>query len=579
MKQALFSAVETGSISRLREAVEAKRSIALTGLPDHMTAFVAARLAAETGKRVLLVSGNDLRATHDADDIQQLLGAQGACLPGGEIDLTRGASSHESAWRRLETLSRVTRGEVRVLAASVDALVQRMGSADLFRQGTIRLRVGDVYDPAELLRDLTLMGYERVNMVEGKGQCAMRGAILDVYPPAGAQSLRIEFFDDEVDSIRAFDCISQRSQDRMEQCELAPATEVLLDETERSAGADRMRRAIRENRPDKPQEEAVFADLPPLPEDDADAEGYFDAAIAPRVQRQEMSATRRAELDRRTEQLLRDADAVENGMPFRRIRAWLTVLTEHTGTLMDWYRPDVVLLCDPDHLRRRAQERMNGFAEDLEAAMCRGEAVKEQQELLMSWDEVLQALQGTAVVTASEYLEGLGGVQAQDAVNLGAERVGTYSSQLRQLAADCRDWLEDGMRVAVLCGGVARGQRLCQSLRELEIPADFAEEVQRLSDGRVQILPGTLGHGFVWPEASLVVVSDTDVYGSGYRRAKSARPQAKRSIPSPTSSPVIMWCMRSMAWACIWVPRPSVPAARAVPGATICRSSIGAQTS
>ncbi len=520
MKQAILGAKGTANYDRLLACIKQNQTVALTGLPDSMAAFIAAKIAMDTDKRVLLLSGNDLKATHDADDGQQMLGAQAACLPGGEIDLTRGASSHESAWRRLEALARVTAGEVRLLCASVDAAVQRMGSSDRFRQKTIRLRVGDVYDPQQLMRDLTGMGYERVNMVEGKGQCAMRGAIVDVYPPAGAQSLRIEFFDDEVDSIRAFDCISQRSLERLEDGMLAPATEVLLDPDEAGAAADRMRRAIEGNRPDKPQEGLLFADLPPLPDTEEDDAAYYDKKISPKMKQKEQTATRIAELERRTAQLMADADLVANGLPFRRIRSWLTVLTEDTATLIDWYRPEVILLTDPDLLRKRAEERAGTFAEDLNGAMARGEAVIEQQMLMMSWEELLFAMHDRAIVSVSEYLEGLGGVRVQDAVDLRAERIGGYAGKVRPLADDCVRWLREGWRVALLCGGVARGQRLCRSLTDLNIPARFDEAVDRLPENTVQVLPGTLSHGFVWAEAGLVVVSDTDVYGAGYRKAK-----------------------------------------------------------
>ncbi len=520
MKQAILGAKGTANYDRLLACIKQNQTVALTGLPDSMAAFIAAKIAMDTDKRVLLLSGNDLKATHDADDGQQMLGAQAACLPGGEIDLTRGASSHESAWRRLEALARVTAGEVRLLCASVDAAVQRMGSSDRFRQKTIRLRVGDVYDPQQLMRDLTGMGYERVSMVEGKGQCAMRGAIVDVYPPAGAQSLRIEFFDDEVDSIRAFDCISQRSLERLEDGMLAPATEVLLDPDEAGAAADRMRCAIEGNRPDKPQEGLLFADLPPLPDTEEDDAAYYDKKISPKMKQKEQTATRIAELERRTAQLMADADLVANGLPFRRIRSWLTVLTEDTATLIDWYRPEVILLTDPDLLRKRAEERAGTFAEDLNGAMARGEAVIEQQMLMMSWEELLFAMHDRAIVSVSEYLEGLGGVRVQDAVDLRAERIGGYAGKVRPLADDCVRWLREGWRVALLCGGVARGQRLCRSLTDLNIPARFDEAVDRLPENTVQVLPGTLSHGFVWAEAGLVVVSDTDVYGAGYRKAK-----------------------------------------------------------
>ncbi len=518
---------------RVLQAANTRTTTALTGLPDSMAAFVAAKMADETGKRVLLVTANDLKATHDADDGQQLLGSRAVCLPGGEIDLTRGAVSHESAWRRLETLARVTTGEVKLLCTSVDAAIQRMGSADRFRELTVRIALGDQISPRDLVQRLIRTGYERVDLVEGKGQCAQRGDIVDVYPPSGSQALRIEFFGDEIDAIRVFDCISQRSIDQVEEATLAPATEVLLSETEAAAAARRMREAIENNRPDKPQEVSLFTDLPPLPDDAAEDSAYFDQKIAPKVKQREQTATRIAELERRTAQLMRDADAVENGLPFRRIRAWLSVLTDDMATIVDWYRPDVVLLNDPDHLRKRCEERRNGFAEDLESAMSRGEAVKEQENLLMSWEELVFSAQDAAIIAQTEFLEGLGGVRVADAIDLQVEHINTYGGQLRPLAEDCQKWLKDGHQIALLCGGVARGQRICQSLTELHCPAVFEEDGSALAKGRVTILPGSLSHGFVWKDAGLVVISDTDVYGAGYRKVKK-RKQAGEKIAAFT---------------------------------------------
>ena len=527
MKQALFGAIRSKELDRLMTHVSKAEPVAMTGLPESMAAFMAVKLAEDTGKRVLLLSSNDLRATHDADDGQQLIGTQATFMPGGEIDLTRGASSHESAWRRLETLTRAANGELRLLCASVDAAVQRMGSADNFRKAIIRLKVGDVYDPKQLVGDLTRMGYERVNMVEGKAQCAMRGAIVDVYPPAATQSLRIEFFDDEVDSIRAFDCLSQRSRERMEECVLSPATEVLLDEAEWAPAAARMREAIRASSPEKLQESALFADLPPLPEmeEEAPAEGKKKSRMP---SEKELSASRMAEIERRAAQMMTDADVLESGMPFRRIRAWLPVLTDNTLTLLDWFQPEIVLLCEPDSLRKRVEERLNGFAEDLHGAMSRGEAVVEQQGLLMSWQETLFAMNGLTLVTLSEMLGSLGGVQVKDAIDLHVQRASTYASHMKDLAADCSAWLKEGVRIAVLCGGVARGQRLRQALAEQDVPARFDETISALPQNVVQVLPGTLSHGFAWPEAGLCVISDTDVYGAGYRKAKKKQAAGER---------------------------------------------------
>jgi len=483
MNHSLLTHATSTALEKLLGYVQEKKVAALTGLPDSMTAFVAAKIASETGKRVLLISGNDLKATHDAEDAQQLLGAQAVCLPGGEIDLTRGASSHESAWRRLEALSRAAEGEVRLMCASVDAMMQRMGESDLFRRSIIRLAAGDEYPPDKLIHALTRMGYERVDMVEGKGQCAMRGAILDVYPPAGAHSLRIEFFDDEVDSIRTFDCISQRSLEHLDSCVLAPATEVLLAQEQCAGAAARMRRAIEKNQQAAAGETLLFEGLPPLPDDEELLAEMFDKKISPKLKEKERSAARAAELERRMAQLMNDADTVENGLPFRRIRAWLPVLCEKTATILDWYRPEIIVLSQPDHLRERTVERLNNFQEDLQGAMERGEAVQEQENLLLGWEEMLEGFAGRAVIASAEMLRGMGGLHPVDAIDLQVRGVAGYSSQVKLLAEDCEEWLREGWRVAILSGGVARGKRLAQALGELSSPATFAEELHNLIPG------------------------------------------------------------------------------------------------
>jgi len=515
-------------MTRLMEAAHKRETVALTGLPNTMASWIACRIAAQTDLKVLLLSGNDLRAAHDAEDAQQLLGQQAACLPGSEIDLTRGASSHESAWRRLEALSRLTLGEVRLLCTSMDAALQRMGRQDAFRRAIIRLKVGDVYPPERLVSDLVLMGYERVDMVEGKGQCALRGAIVDVYPPSSSQSLRIEFFDDEVDSIRAFDCMSQRSLERAEECRLTPASEVMLMPEEWAESAARMRRAVQQGEHPENPVSLLFEDLPALPDDEEELAAIFDKKISPKIKERERSAARQAEMERRTAQLLADADAIEGGVPFRRIRAWLTVLCPETSTLMDWYQPDVVVLAQPDLLQQRAKERLEGFSEDLQSAMERGEAVLDQQNLMMDWDQWRTAMEGCGLVAVAELLRGMGGLYPETVIDLKCQGVAGYSSQMKFLAEDCRSWREGQWRVAILSGGVARGQRLARSLSDMDVPAMFTQDITDLPPGQITVLPLTIASGFIWPEARMAVISDTEVFGAGYRKAKSRRNAGER---------------------------------------------------
>ena len=99
-----------------------------------------------------------------------------------------------------------------VLCVSAEAALDRCPNVKAFQKRVVpNAKEGGRIAPNKLMDTLLRLGYERVAMVEGRGQCAMRGAIVDVFPPTELDALRIEFFDDEIDSIRRFDAISQRS--------------------------------------------------------------------------------------------------------------------------------------------------------------------------------------------------------------------------------------------------------------------------------------------------------------------------------------------------------------------------------
>ena len=506
------------------------KATVLSGVNAPLAAVIACETAAR-GKKTLIVAENDLKAVRLADDIRQLTGGEGSCLPGGGIDLTRAAGSLENSWRRLEALSAVSEGNVKVLCAGAEAMAQRMGRPEPFRALSLRLKAGNVFPPAELARRLSRMGYDRVEMVEGKGQYARWGSILDVYPPALSQGLRIEFFDDEIDGIRLFDCISQRSLGEAEEAVLMPAAETLLEEDEYPAAAERMREAVGMIPGGVKSSTALFDDLPPLPDDEDDA-ALFDKAVSSKVREKQYQEAREEEADRRIERLREDADLLEQGLPFRRMRAWLPVLTDRTAAVCDWFRPDLILLCEPDRLRTRIEERLEGFAEDLKSAMERREAVSIQADLLTDWAGVLRTISPYPLGLLTELLHGLGGIRPETAVSLDAAGIPGYGGQIRNLKSDITGWREKGYRIFLLSGGSSRGKRLEETLKELGEKACLREDGGTPENGEAVILPATLSGGFVLKGTDsapgTAVVSDADIWGEGYRRSKSRKHSGER---------------------------------------------------
>ncbi len=266
-----------------REAFDAQSNgvSAIYEMAEGQRPFYAALLQRASSRPVVYIAPSDALAMRAADDCGAWLGGGAAVLPAPDVNFTRGTASRENAFQRLSVLQRARRGEIKVLCLSADALLCRMMPVSAYEEYAVTLKSGDTMEPRELIARLVKMGYERVDMVEGRGQCALRGDIVDAFSPAENGATRIEFWDDEVDSVRSFDPISQRSLESMEEAAFYPAVEWLLPKEK----AKDIRALVR-NQLNRLPKSLLSPDLPPLPEDDDEEDpGEIVEAAAPKARR------------------------------------------------------------------------------------------------------------------------------------------------------------------------------------------------------------------------------------------------------------------------------------------------------
>ena len=493
-----------------REAFDApeKGALALYEMAEGQRAFYAAALARRTGRQVLFVCPSDSAAMRAADDCAAWLGGGAAMLPAAECVFTRGVASREGVFRRLSTLQRARGGDVRVLCVRADALMSRMLPPERYDAHTVSLCAGDVIEPGALIARLVKMGYERVDMVEGKGQCALRGAIVDAFSPAESSATRIEFFDNEVDSIRFFDPISQRSLDRLERAAFGPAVEWLLDADDAPA----LRRMI-EAQAARVQGGLMQSGLPPLPEDEEEAPAV---PAVPRVH------------DTGVLRLLQDADQLAAGLQPQSLALWASALGAPDAFGWDYLDRPIVVLDEPERVRARCEDRLRGFAEDFKLSLERQEAVPEQAGLLRGWDEILPALKERPLCTLQDFLRGMGEIEPGKIVRFPGVNAPKYVSRFKELGGDLAAWEKEGAAVVLMAGGEARARRLQTALAEMNLPAPTWEEGLNVAAGQAVIWPLTLSRGFTLPECKLAVIADSDLFGAGYRKTRQRRSAGER---------------------------------------------------
>ena len=229
MKQLLNILQQVPEFAQLRAALEQGQTpVSVSGLSPVHRAHFAAGLHHQLQRPVVLVCADEDEAKRLGEDLTAFTTQPVTLLCAREFLFHDGAvASRQWEHQRLSAFYAMARGETPFVVATVEALLQRTLSPQELEDHVVRIEAGGCYDPAALADQLAALGYTRCQQVEGVGQFALRGGILDVFSPAQSQPVRIEFWDQDVDSMGLFDVSSQRRTSQLTRAVFLPVHEAL----------------------------------------------------------------------------------------------------------------------------------------------------------------------------------------------------------------------------------------------------------------------------------------------------------------------------------------------------------------
>ena len=508
------------SFQTLNEAIGAGKICSVYGPDDAQRAHLLAALARKTGRRLIVLAPNDMLAMHMTEDLNVLLEGGARLLPGRDISFVKSsAASRDLAMRRIDVIGACVTGAVQALVVPVDAALHRMLPPQRFKDHVVALDESARMEPNDLMQLLTDAGYERVQLVEARGQCALRGGILDVYPIGEPNALRIEFFDDEIDSIRSFDVMTQRSISRRESARIYPAKEFLLTQDEARRAAQFLRFELK-----KRSENPAQANRQKKLETEFGLTPFEEFLKASQTEEKEegADAERATIASSRDRSFLQVIDALETGRSFDGAESILPVLLNAGSTILEYFDDPLIVFDQPERLRERSENRFLEFKELLTAALERGDALPVQAELLLSYDQLLSRVDGRGILITNPFLRTERDFRPQALIQIESRNATGYQANIKELALDLEKWRKEGWQVALLAGGVARSERLQQALKNQDCAAEFLPEPpQTLPQGEVRILPLALNRGFLYPEIKFALVSESDIYGMNRQKSRS----------------------------------------------------------
>ncbi|MFD6067504.1 MULTISPECIES: transcription-repair coupling factor [Amycolatopsis] len=458
--------------------------------------LVVGALAADegAGRPVLAVTATGREADELTASLKSFLGEEAvADFPSWEtLPHERLSPRADTVGRRLEVLHRLKTGadDLRVVVATVRSLIQPMAPG-LGSLAPIDLVVGEEQSFEGLLERLVELAYTRVDMVEKRGEFAVRGGILDLFGPTAQHPVRVEFWGDEVSEIRAFAVSDQRSlPGEIRHVSAPPCRELLLTESVRAKAA-------------------------------------------------ELATTYEADA-----QLTEMLTKLSGGVPVEGMEALIPVLCEGELDLLTDAMPQGthVLLADPEKIRARAADLVRTGQEFLEAswttAAAGGQApidlgasayrdlagiAKHAQETKRPWWTLTQL--------ASD---------DPDVYRVSIEAAPNYRGEVERATTDLRAHTAAGGTAVLVVAGHGTAARAVEQLSAGEVPASLAEGITGpLTPGVVTVTCGGLSDGFVSPERALVVLSESDLTGRGSGAGASTKdfstkmPSRRRNAVDP----------------------------------------------
>lgn len=472
-----------------------KGMTAVYGLSESQKCHLSSGILYPLEKTCLYITYNDAQAQQMYEDFKFFYGDRVVILTSRDISFYNlEARSKESAAKRLLVFDKLISKQPVVIVASIEAALFYLVPPHIYAQSTISITVGDEYPLDEIIEKLVVIGYERVSTVEGKGQFSVRGGILDVYPLSQLDPVRLEFFDDEVDSIRKFDVMSQISIEKCSHISIPPACELILDPQVLVEGRERIYKKLIEYKAKRTKEEISL---------------HLEEKIGFICEE------------------LEEQSKDDGLLPF------FTFFYPQPSSIFDYLDDEsIIVLDDPPRIKERYETWVGEFTEDFKKLLEEGEVLPDQAFAFLQYNEFIERCGDFRIIILQSLPRDNPDFKPNVTYQFMSRTIPAYHGKLGLLIEDVSYWKSKGYSIILLTGNTTRGKGLMSSLMDNDIPAFILDTyTKHVQPGQVALIPGTLSKGFEYIDAKFVIVSDKEIYG--VQRKRQSMPKKSRRKLDP----------------------------------------------
>lgn len=462
-------AADTDFQSVLSGVQKGMREQLVSGLAGSSRQVMIAALMRELARPIVVVTHNMFAAQKIAEDLAECLNANEVLLyPANELVAAEAAiSSPETLAQRMDVLIQLSEGYRGIVVVPFSGVRRYLPARGVMANARIELRVGETLSLETFLQQMVGLGYTRVDKVENKGEMSVRGGIVDVYPLTSIHPYRIEWFDDEIDSIRTFDPTEQRSLEKLQHYVVPPCQELA-----------------------------------------ADAGRFANAAqhATELLEQQLLKMTDRTAKDRLRADVGAEIEQLRQHQYFPEIYKYISLLYPERQTLFDYLPADTLLIYDePTRLIETGRQLERDEAEWATHLLQNGKSLP-GFVLACPSDEVLYQ-RPFQTVFLSLFLRQIPHTQPQNILNVVSRAMQNFHGQMNVLKAEMDRWRKSGANVMMMAGNAERMDRMRRVLHDYGIEPPI-------------LIEGNLQSGFELPAIHLVVITEGEMFSQKQRKAR-----------------------------------------------------------
>lgn len=450
---------ENKKFQELTKQISKTGPIAISGLVDVEKLHVLAGIFNETKRPMVLVTYNEIQARKLYQDLKKLI-KQTYFFPKKEItSYDYVAQSKEIEYKRIDVLNKMylakQQKEPIIIVTTIEAVMQKMIAKDTLYQNVIDFKVGKTYLLDGIKEKLVGLGYERSDLIENKGQFSIRGGIVDV-GLSEKIGVRIEFWGDEVDSIRFFQISSQRSTEMLKEITIFPAHELIVQDLSEAV------KNIQEKYPEE----------------------------------------------------IEDIELIKNGDYISKINKYFNEFYENQASFLDYMSDEYLLLLDE---KSKINQRKTNIIEDNNKLIV---SLVEKEKFVPEAIENISKFEYNFEEKQIIYLEQNDSIKNIQKYYFETREINFYNLQLDLLLADIVTYQKNKKKVVLLAGNEISAKKLCDILKENQINYKYEQEAENVKPGEIIVTIGGFSSGFENYDLNLIVISLQNNFEEPVKRKK-----------------------------------------------------------